>query len=108
MPDVAAAIDTRAVPVTRRSEGAGGSWVAGEWVAAPETTATISAAVFPASGEVLRDLPEGERADAVHVLYTRAEVLRDDIIEWQGANHRVTTVKHWTHGGFYEALLTRS
>ena len=104
--DVARAIDRYAVSVIRRTES--GGYVSGEWVADPDAETTITAAIFPASGDMVRDLPEGERADVDLTAFSRTILAADDAIIYRGAEYRVTKVAEWTQGAFSQAWLKRS
>ena len=106
MVDVAHAIDRYAETVQRRTEA--GEWVNGDWVADPDADSTISAAIFPATGDMVRDLPEGEREDVDLTAFSRTTLKADDAITYRGAEYRVTKVAAWTQGGFCQAWLKRS
>ena len=106
MVDVAHAIDRYAETVTRTTEA--GAWVNGDWVADPDAASTISAAIFPATGDMVRDLPEGERDDVDLTAFSRTILKADDAITYRGDEYRVTKVAEWTQGGFCQCWLKRS
>ena len=108
MVDVPHAIDRYAVDVERTTEA--GEWVSGDWVADPDATftSTIAAAIFPATGDMVRDLPEGERDDVDLTAFSRTILKADDAITYRGDEYRVTKVAEWTQGGFCQAWLKRS
>jgi hypothetical protein len=108
MIDVAIAIDgeARNVSLTTRAAGA---YVDGEWVAGSATTTTIRAAIFPASGDKLRDLPEGTRTEAGWLMWSRTPINTDDTIVDGSVSYRV--LFDWNRspeGGFYRAALGRT
>jgi hypothetical protein len=102
MIDVAAAIDGEAVNVslTRNAEG---SRINHRWVAGAPTTSTIRAAIQPASGRKLEDLPDGIRNEARWLVWSRSELKLDDRITHAGATYRVMFVWPRADGGFWRA-----
>lgn len=105
--DVAAAIDAEAVPVTLKTRAAGSYNADGDWVAGTVQTATVSAAVQPAQGVRLQDLPEGIRTEAEYFIWTRAAVKIDDVVTYDGNEHRVIWAKRRPDGGYTRAVLGR-
>lgn len=106
MIDVAIAIDGEAVNVVLTREGAGSYNADGEWVSgAPVTIDPFRAAVQPASGRQLMDLPEGIRAEARWLAWSRSEIRLDDTIAHGGSNYRVMFVWPRMEGGFWRAAL---
>lgn len=106
--DVAIAIDGEARNVSLTTIGEGHYNDDGAWVAGAPTVATIRAAIFPASGNALRDMPEGIRTEAGWVLWSRAEIRVDDLITDGAVVYRVLFA--WDRspeGGFYRAALGR-
>lgn len=107
MIDVAIAIDGEAVNVSRTTRGAGGYDADGNGVPGAPATTTIRAAIQPASGNQLMDLPEGMRTEARWLLWSRSEVKEDDEIGASGINYRVMYVWPRAEGGFFRAALGR-
>lgn len=106
MIDVAIAIDGEAVNValTRCADGEyddGGDWIPG----APVTIDPFRAAIQPASGRQLMDLPEGIRSEARWLAWSRAEIRMDDTIAHGGLPYRVMFVWPRAEGGFWRAAL---
>lgn len=108
MIDVAVAIDGEArdvqrVPVT----SAGGTYNAGgKWVATAATPVTISAAIFPANGRQLMDMPEGIRTEAGWIAWSRVDILEGDQIVDGSSRYRV--LYRWPRqfeGGFTRVAL---
>ena len=82
-------------------------------------TVTIPAhgSVQPAGENVLAQLPEGDRDDAVYIVRTRTamqmgsstdtgSVLSDELI-YNGDRYKILRVKEWQAWGMYVALVTR-
>lgn len=105
MIDVAIAIDGEAVNVslTRNAPGAWGS--DGKFTDGAATTSTIRAAVQPASGRQLMDMPEGIREEARWIVWSRAELRLDDRIAHGGQLFRVMHVWPRTEGSFWRAAM---
>ena len=103
MIDVAVAIDGEAVNVVlKRCEG---TWINHKWVTGAETSTTIRAAVQPASGRQLIDLPEGIREEARWLAWARSEILVDDTIIHGGQSFRVMFVWPRMEGNFWRAAM---
>jgi len=108
MIDIAVAIDGEAVNVSLTREGSGGYWNDdGEWVPGGPSTSTIRAAIQPANGNQLMDLPEGLRVEARWLLWSRSEVKLDDEIASGGVSYRVMYLWPRMEGGFYRAAVGR-
>lgn len=107
MIDVAAAIDGEAVPVTRIRHAAGTYDADGKWIPGASTSLLIGAAIQPASGNQLRDMPEGIRAEAGWMLWSRADIAMDDQIRNAGITYRVIHVWPRAEGAFFRAALGR-
>lgn len=105
MIDVALAIDGEAVNVTLKRKAAGYYDDDGNWVPGAPTTSTIRAAVQPASGRQLEDLPDGIRNEARWLVWSRSEIRLDDQITHAGSNYRVMFVWPRADGGFHRAAL---
>lgn len=105
MTDIAIAIDRLAVEVTISSLEFGAYNDDGEFVRDATSAATIRAAVQPASGRQLMDLPEGIRAEARWLAWSRSEIRIDDVICHAGKNYRVLFVWPRGEGGFHRAAM---
>ena len=103
MIDVAIAIDGEAVNVTLTREAAGHYDDDGNWVPGEPTNSTISAAIQPASGRQLEDLPDGIRNEARWLVWSRSELRLDDKITHAGSSDRVMHVWPRADGGFWRA-----
>jgi hypothetical protein len=96
--------------VPRRS----GGWVNGEFVEnTAEELVGIYGLVTIAQPRDLQQIPEGDRITGairvltnVRLLQTRDDGL-GDIITWQGAQYKVSTVSHDIDYGFYRSICTR-
>jgi hypothetical protein len=107
MIDVAIAIDGEAKNVTL-TMGADGSYDAdGNFVHGTTTPTTIRAAIFPATGNALKDMPEGVRTEAGWLCWSRSAIAVDDQIADGGIVYRVLFVWPRPEGGFYRAALGR-
>ncbi len=91
MIDVAEAIDAEAENVSYRSvTAASGVWnTAGEWEPNAATVAVIEAAIQPAKGTALMDMPEGIRNEAEWLGWSRTAVVTNDEINHNGVWYRV-------------------
>lgn len=107
MIDVAIAIDAEAVSVSLTKHAAGAFNADGDHVAGAATASTIKAAIFPISGNDLRDLEEGIRTEAEWTMWTRSAVAVDDQVAYAGVTYRVLKVRPRLEGGFYRAILGR-
>lgn len=103
MIDVALAIDGEAVNVSLKREAAGHYDGDGNWVPGSATTSTIRAAIQPASGRQLEDLPDGIRNEARWLVWSRSEIRLDDEITHGGSRYRVMHVWPRADGGFWRA-----
>jgi hypothetical protein len=103
MIDVAAAIDGEAVNVSLKREAEGQYDANGDWIAGTATTSSIRAAIQPASGRKLDDLPDGIRNEARWLVWSRSELRVNDEITHGGARYRVMHVWPRTDGGFWRA-----
>lgn len=107
MIDVAIAIDGEAVNVSLTTRAAGGYDENGNGVPGAETTSTIRAAIQPAKGNQLMDLPEGIRTEAGWLLWSRAELKVDDQITAGTVQYRIMYLWPRAEGGFHRAALGR-
>lgn len=93
------------VSLVRRASGsydAAGKWVPG----AATTTDNIKAVVQPASGRVLRDMPEGKREEARFVIWVNGTLALDDVIVYRSERYRVVYL--WdreSDGGYAKAAI---
>jgi hypothetical protein len=102
----AAAIDRRSWNVTLSSEAAGSYNADGDGVPGAPSSTTIKAVVQPAKGSQLIDVPEGIRAEAGWIIWSRSEIKIDNRITSSGKTYRVLFV--WDRsqdGDFYRAAL---
>lgn len=103
------AIDRRAIAMSRTRKAADSyDPNTGKTVPGVSTTATIKAVIQPATGNQLRDLPEGVRTEAQWLLWSRAEILLDDTITHKSIDYRVVYVWPRDEGAFYRAALGRT
>lgn len=107
MIDVAIAIDGEARTVSRVSRASGSYNADGEFVPGAATASTIRAAIFPASGNQLRDMPEGIRTEAGWVCWSRSTLAVDDQITAEGITYRILFAWPRPEGGFYRVALGR-
>lgn len=97
--------------VTRRS---GSSYSAGRLVVGTGTAISIIASVQPATGLVVRRLPEGKRNREAMTLWTKTELKTAqaaqlcDLIVIDGGTFEVESVQRWAAlGNFYECVVLR-
>lgn len=116
MLSVAKAIDRFSVNVTLTTRAADSYDSDGKGVPGASTTSTIRAAIQPASGHQLNDVPEGMRTssdpkgvqtNAGWLLWSRTEVKVDDQITSKGIVYRVMYLWPRDEGAFYRAALGR-
>ena len=80
---------------------AAGSYALGRYTSGGTSTFLITAGVQPVTGRVLRDLPEGRRAEETLVLYTTTQLIaldpadESDTIAIDGESWRVFKVEHF-------------
>lgn len=103
MIDVALAIDGEAVNVSLTRRAASAYDDDGNRVPGTPTTSTIRAAIQPASGRQLEDLPDGIRNEARWLVWSRSEIRLDDEIGHAGSRYRVMHVWPRFEGGFWRA-----
>lgn len=101
------AIDRRAIPASRIRRAPGAYDADGRFVEGSTTSSSIRAVIQPASGDQMRDMPEGIRTEANWLLWSRADILVDDEITHAGIRYRVLHVWPRADGGFYRAALGR-
>lgn len=109
MIDVAEAIDAESENVTRTAvKAASGVYdVAGRWIANAPGVTTIAAAIQPARGNQLMDLPEGLRTEAQWFMWSRVAVVENDRITRGGVVYRVMYVWPRVMDGFTRCALGR-
>ena len=108
MIDVAIAIDGEARNVILTATGDGHYNDDGDWVAGSPVLKTIRAAIFPASGNQLRDMPEGIRTEAGWLIWSRSEMKVNDVITDGNVAYRVLFAWPRPEGGFHRAALGRT
>ena len=108
MTDVAEAIDAEAVPVTFQPPGTATYDVKGNAVpGALPAAIPAMAAIQPAPGRLLRDLPEGVRSDVGYVGWSRTMVAEAWEILYSGQNYRVVKVWPRPQDGFTKFAMAR-
>ncbi|KQV28103.1 hypothetical protein ASC97_07070 [Rhizobium sp. Root1203] len=102
------AIDRRAIgmSLTRRAADSYDQNT-GKAIEGAPTTTPIKAVIQPATGNQLRDLPEGVRTEAQWLLWSRSEVVLDDTVTHKSIDYRVVYVWPRDEGAFYRAALGR-
>lgn len=104
MIDLGFVIDGEAVNVSLTREGAGGHWNDdGDWVPGTTSSSTIRAAIQPASGRQLEDLPDGIRNEARWLVWSRTELRLEDKITHAGATYKIIHLWPRADGGFWRA-----
>lgn len=103
MIDVAAAIDAEAWNVSLTRNAAGHYDDDGDWVPGGPSTSTIRAAIQPASGRQLEDLPDGIRNEARWFVWSRSELKLDDKISHSDSTYKIMHVWPRMDGGFWRA-----
>lgn len=104
MIDVAIAIDGESRPLQRGIKS--GEWsepYGGVWLPDAVTWTDIRGAIQPAKGVQLMDLPEGLRQEARWLVWSRAELLLDDLIKDGAISYRVMFIWPRREGGFTRA-----
>lgn len=99
------AIDRRAISVTRARRAAGTYNADGEFVPGAPTSIAILAVIQPARGAQLMDLPEGIRAEAGYVIWSRSDIALDDEVAAGSVRYRVMHLWPRPDGGFYRAAM---
>ncbi len=89
--DVAIAIDAEAVTVAYRAVGAGAGYDAstGKANAAVVAPVNIKAAIQPASGAVLMQVPEGLRSEVQYTAWSRTVVALNGQIDYGGRAFKI-------------------
>lgn len=106
MIDVAMAIDAEAVTVSHKRVGAGSYSDGGKWTpGGAVVTTSIRAAVQPASGRQLMDVPEGIRNEAKFVAWSRSNLLVEDRIVVGTVEYKIIFVWPRPRDGFTRAAL---
>lgn len=106
------AIDEFARIITRRRYPIG-SYVGGEYVVGDPTEIEIAAVHQPVTSRDLRDLPEGQRVDALRSVWSRSDIqganestgrLADELVI-EGETYRVVRAWARTEAGFSKAVV---
>lgn len=106
MIDVAIAIDGESYPLKLgKKTGAWSEPFGGVWVPGEPVWSDIRGAIQPAKGVQMQDLPEGLRAEARWLLWSRAEILLDDLIKDGAISYRVMFIWPRREGGFTRAAV---
>lgn len=95
-----------------------GGLVDGDWVKSGETGIAITASIQPATGNDMRNLPEGRRAGGVFAVYTSTAIqttvhgaspTKADQLVIGGIRHEAMHVEPWQNGviNHYRALFAR-
>lgn len=87
--DVAEAIDAEAITVQHRTIVEGFDQTTGKRAKTPSAPVDIQAAVQPASGRQLMDVPEGLRTEARFIAWSRTTINENDQIQYDGKWWRV-------------------
>lgn len=108
MSDVADAIDAEAVPVTLQAPVAATQYDArGNAITpTPIPPRTIYAAMQPASGNQLRDLPEGIRSDVSFLGWSREAVAEGSGIVYRGRQLKVIQTWEWPEDGYTKFAMS--
>ena len=72
-----------------------GEYVGGVWQESAPLTLSIRSSVQPSKESDLKLLPEGRRLDASFVLYSRDEIIEQDVVTLFGAPYEVLHVGRW-------------
>lgn len=99
------AVEEESVPVTVFAKVAGSYDADGDYVPASPTEVIINAAIQPTSGRQLLDLPEGIRAEARYMLWSRSALALDDVVLYGGSRYRVIFLWPRPDGGYTKAAL---
>jgi len=105
--DIGIAIDEEAQLITRTVRSADSYDSGGNAVLGSDTTTSIRATIQPVSGSMLRDLPEGVRSVVSDVLWSRTALQLDDVLAFDGEDHRVVHVWQRRKDGFTKAAVKR-
>src|SRR5690606_38190614 len=96
-------IDGEAVNVTLTRNAAGHYDQDGNWNPGTATSSTIRAAIQPASGRQLEDLPDGIRNEARWLVWSQSELRLEDKITHAGSVYRVMHLWPRHEGSFWRA-----
>ena len=105
MLEVTPSIDRFSVTVTHNISTAGSYDENGNWVEGTQISRPISATLQPISGRHLHDMPEGIRAEACWMIWTRHGLELDQQIEHDGKIYRVLHLCKREIGGYTRAAL---
>ncbi len=101
-------------PITLRSYGAG-SFEKGRYFPGTVSSIAMDGAVYPASGDEMRLLPEGIRTEAALVIYTESELRTAtepgqndaDSIDYGGKTWEIRISEPWAYGGYWRSIATK-
>lgn len=107
--DVAEAIDAESVPALLRPKAdAGYNPRTGKaQTGVQPADIPIMAAIQPASGRALQDLPEGLRAEVSYIVWSRTTVALKDELIYLGAAYRIVHVWPRPQDGFNRFAIKR-
>lgn len=99
-------IDRRAIPLTITPKNIGDYNASGDWVVTtPGTPTTLMGVIQPVSGRQSMDMPEGIRAEAKWLVWSRSSIQNEDVISYQGSDYKVIFTWPRAEGSFYRAAL---
>ncbi len=94
--------------VLKRIYKSAGSYIKGRWVSGIEEEQMFEGSVQPTNGKDMQLLPEGKRSNETVKIYATANIpftsadesnkVEGDIIEYNGKQYEVVTVKKWSNG----------
>lgn len=99
-----ATVMAEAVPVLLVKRAGGKYSDDGKWIPNARVSHSIRATVQPIPSAILRDLPEGMREQAEHLVWALVELDVDDVVVYRGANHRILRVWKRPEGNFFRAV----
>lgn len=105
--DVADAIDGEAVTVNYRTVTANFDQSTGKTPKTLGDPVSISAAIQPASGRQLMDVPEGVRTEARFIAWSRSTLALDAQIQYDGEWYRILYTWPRPQDGFTRAAMGR-
>lgn len=90
--------------ISRTTEG---SFSAGVYIPGATSTFTIKGNIQPLSGAEILQLPEADRKRQSMWLYTKEELLENDIITVNGKPYEIHPVEDWTRQGRLQHYKSR-
>ncbi len=91
--------------VTLRTQASGSRDALGGWVSEEGKDVDIIGSIQPLSGKDYLLLPERDRQKQVLTIYTKTELVYNDLIIRERQTYEVNQIESWY--GFYKALLYR-